>query len=93
MAYFRCIAEYNVFVDIKISMFTREKRKKTGMLYIFKLVCLLQKYGKTGMLYILKLVCLLLKYKKTVCCTKHSSARYRRNSERLPPKTRLKQVC
>ena len=35
------------------------------MLYILKLVCLLQKNGKkTGMLYILKLVCLLQKYEK-----------------------------
>ena len=54
-------------------MFTTEIRKKTGMMYILKLVCLLQKYGKnghlvyiktsmliaekTGLLYILKLVC------------------------------------
>ena len=35
-----------MFIHVKISMFTTEKRKKTGMLYILKLVCLLQKYGK-----------------------------------------------
>ena len=29
-------------------MFTTEKRKKTVMLYILKLVCFLQKYGKNG---------------------------------------------
>ena len=34
------------------------------MLYILKLVCLLQKYEKNGMLYILKLVCLLQIYGK-----------------------------
>ena len=37
-----------MFVHIKISMSTTEKRKKTGMLYILKLVCLLQNYGKNG---------------------------------------------
>ena len=34
------------------------------MLYILKLVCLLQKYEKNVMLYILKLVCLLQIYVK-----------------------------
>ena len=37
-----------MFGHIKISMFTTEKREKTGMFCILKLVCLLQKYGKNG---------------------------------------------
>ena len=54
--------------------------EKTCMLYILKLICLLQKHGKKrmnmfitetrkkkNMLYTLKLVCLLLKYKKKRC--------------------------
>ena len=57
------VIEKKVYVvHIKTSISTMEK---TGMLYILKLVCLLQKHGKkTDMMYILKLVCLLLKYKK-----------------------------
>ena len=50
-----CLQWKNRYViHIKISMFTTEKREKTGMLYILKLL----------------IVCLLLKYgKKRVCCT------------------------
>ena len=60
------LVEKKVYVvHIETSISTVEK---TGMLYILKLICLLQKHGKKkDMLYILKLVCLLLKYKKKRC--------------------------
>ena len=62
-------AEYNVFVHIKISMFTTENGKSGYVIHIKISMFTTEIRKKTGMLYILKLVCLLLKYKKTVCCT------------------------
>ena len=48
-------AAWQTIFEIVCLLHGNAEKTGTAMLYILKLVCLLQKYEKTGMLYVLKL--------------------------------------